>query len=149
MQNITVEHDGPDLRVEMTLSSSVTPSVHSATHPDRILLDFPGITYVEKAKKFDVQSNGVTEIQAVQYASNPLITRVVVELDQPHIYKLKAEGNRVIFTVSVAAVAEKSHGGAPAAAASGSLAGDLPPPEGISRSDRKQFINPRVAGSTI
>ena len=117
MQNITVEHDGPDLRVEMTLGSSVTPSVHSATHPDRILLDFPGITYVEKAKKLDVQSNGVTEIQAVQYASNPLITRVVVELDQPHIYKLKAEGNRVIFTVSVAAVAEKSHGGAPAAAA--------------------------------
>ncbi|HYM79268.1 MAG TPA: AMIN domain-containing protein, partial [Candidatus Dormibacteraeota bacterium] len=41
VQSVTTAREGNDLRVEITTSSPVQPSIETAVHPDRILLDFP------------------------------------------------------------------------------------------------------------
>ncbi len=52
---------------------------------------------------------------------SPMITRVVLDLDQAHPYSVKSEGNRIVLTVSAAVAVVRS--GAPVAAKSGSLTG--------------------------
>ena len=44
VQHVTAAREGTDLRVEITLSAPVKPTVETAANPDRILLDFPGTT---------------------------------------------------------------------------------------------------------
>jgi len=42
VRKVEVTRQGPDLRVEIILSSPVQPSIETAVGPDRILLDLPG-----------------------------------------------------------------------------------------------------------
>jgi hypothetical protein len=101
VQNVTVTRDGSDVRVEVTLSSPVQPSIETAIHPDRILLDFPGtITNGNTQKK--VNANGVRRVRTGRHSAVPPVTRVVLDLDQAHPYKTRAEGNRIIVTVGPA-----------------------------------------------
>jgi hypothetical protein len=123
VQNIAIAREGTDLRVEVTLSAPVKPSVETAIHPDRILLDLPDTICTDKTKKVDVHTNGVNRVRAGQHSTSPLITRVVLDLDQAHPYRLKSEGNRIILIVSSTAAARETHPGAPAAATSGTLIG--------------------------
>src|SRR6202166_4486254 len=122
VQHIAVTRDGTDLRIEVDLSSAVTPSVETAIHPDRILLDFPD-TICGPATQKIVNMNGVRRVRTAQHSTNPAITRVVLDLDRAHPYVLKSEGNRVTVIVSPALGADEARRVAPAAATSGSLAG--------------------------
>lgn len=122
VQNLAVTRDGTDLRIEVDLSSAVTPSVETAIHPDRILLDFPD-TICGPATQKIVNMNGVRRVRTAQHSTNPAITRVVLDLDRAHPYVLKSEGNRVIVIVSPVQGADEARRTAPAAATSGSLAG--------------------------
>src|SRR6202165_1223901 len=101
MQNIDVTREGTDLRIEVKLSSPVTPSVETAIHPDRILLDFPD-TICGTATKKIVNMNGVRRVRTAQHSTNPAITRIVLDLDRAHPYVLKSEGNHVTVIVSPA-----------------------------------------------
>src|SRR5271165_3595764 len=121
VQNIAFTRQGTDVRIEVTLSSPVTPSIETAVHPDRILLDLPGTTCAEGTKQVGVRVGGIRRVRAAQHSTGPMITRVVVDMDQAHPYSLKSEGNRIVLTVSPAVAALRS--GAPVAAKSGSLTG--------------------------
>jgi AMIN domain-containing protein len=122
VQSVTAVPDGANVRVEITLSTPVKPSVDTAFRPDRILLDLPDTICDGNTKKIAVNANGVRRVRAGQHSTTPLITRVILDLDQAHSYTLKTEENRIVLTVGPAATARSSHG-APAAAASGSLIG--------------------------
>ena len=124
VQNVTATREGADLRVEITLSAPVTPAVETAVHPDRILLDFPATSCGDRPQKVEVNRNGVQRVRTAQHSAAPLVTRVVLDLDRAHPYTLKAEGNRIILTVSPAENARRSVSqGAPVAATSGNLIG--------------------------
>ncbi len=123
VQSVTAAREGSDLRVEVTLSSPVAPSVETAVHPDRILLDFPDTTCNDKIKNVAVNANGVQRVRTGQHSASPLITRVVLDLDQAHPYTLKTEGSRVVLTVGPAEKARNVSHGAPVAATSGNLIG--------------------------
>jgi hypothetical protein len=120
--NVTAARQGPDLRVEITLSAPVTPSVDTAEKPNRILLDFPDTTCSADAQTISVNDNGVRRVRTSQHSTTPLITRVVVDLDQIHLYSIMNEGNRVILTV-VAPEKRSLARSAPVAATSGNLVG--------------------------
>lgn len=123
VQNIAVAREGTDLRVEVTLSAPVKPTVDTALHPDRILLDLPETICTDKTKKVDVHSNGVIRIRTSQHSTRPLRTRVVLDLDQAHPYNLKSEGNRIILIVSPTVAAKRVRQIPAAAAKSGTLTG--------------------------
>ena len=135
VRKVAYTRQGNDLRVEVTLSSPVQPSIETAVNPDRILLDFPGTVSGESAPKVEVNTYGVRRVRTGQHSAIPPVTRIVLDLDQAHPYTMKAEGNRIIITVSPTENASQSThtGGAPAPAMSGGLTGlfrhkPAPPP---------------------
>ena len=123
VQNVTATRAGTDLRVEITLSTPIKPSVKTAENPTRILLDFPETTCNGTTKNVPVNANGVRRVRAGQHSRNPLVTRIVLDLDQTHPYVVTAEGNRVILTVGAVEKARAISHGAPVAATSGNLIG--------------------------
>ncbi len=123
VQNVTAAREGTDLRIEISLSAPVKPSVETAEHPSRILLDFPETTCSDNIRNISVNVNGVRRVRTGQHSTTPLITRIVLDLDQVHPYVVTTEGNRVILTVGAAEKARSSTYGAPVAATSGNLIG--------------------------
>jgi len=122
VQAVKAFRAGTDLRIEITLSAPVKPSVETASHPDRILLDFPGTVCTDNTKKVPVRTNGVRLVRTAQHSTDPLITRVVLDLDEVNPYVVSSEGNRIVLTVAAPEKAHVAHG-APAAATSGNLIG--------------------------
>lgn len=123
VNSLTTSRAGGDLRVEIALSAAVNPSVETAAHPDRILIDLPETVCNEETKDVEVNANGVRRVRTSQHSRHPMITRVVLDLDQAHSYTLDTQGNRIILTVGPAENARKASGGAPVAATSGTLIG--------------------------
>src|SRR6202051_3079519 len=123
VQHVTTAIQGGDLRVELTLSAPVKPSFETASNPDRILLDLPDTTSSDNLRSVAVNANGVRRVRTGQHSTNPLVTRVVLDLDQAHPYTVTMEGNRIVVTVGVAEKAHNVSHGAPAAATSGNLIG--------------------------
>ncbi len=121
VENVTSSRVGVDLRIEITLSAPVKPAVETAEHPNRILLDFPETTCAAETRNVFVNANGVRRVRTGQHSTTPLITRVVLDLDQMHPYVVTVEGNRVILTVPPI-TKSRSHG-APVAATSGDIIG--------------------------
>ena len=122
VQNVTAAREGTDLRVEITLSAPVKPSVETAEKPSRILLDFPETRSNSRAKTMSVNENGVRRVRAGQHSTTPLITRVIIDLDQLRAYTIKNEGNLVVLTIGGPEKRSASRR-APVAATSGNLVG--------------------------
>ena len=123
VENVTVARDGSGLRVEVTLSSPVQPSVETAINPDRILLDFPGtITNSKTEKEIHMQMEYAAYARASTAACLP-VTRVVLDLDQARSYTTRAEGNRIIITVGPLLSAKSGRSAGPAPPVSLGLGG--------------------------
>jgi hypothetical protein len=122
VQNVTVAREGIDLRIEITLSAPVTPTVDTAENPHRILLDFPDTVVSSAAKLVPVNDNGVRRVRVGQHSTAPMVTRIVVDLDQVHLYSVRSEGKRVIVSV-VAPDKREVARNVPVAATSGNLVG--------------------------
>lgn len=122
VQNVTVAREGTDVRVEITLSAPVTPSVDTAVKPNRILLDLPETIPGTSPKAVPVNDNGIRQVRTGQHSTLPLVTRIVVDLDQVHLYSVTTEGNRIILSV-VAPDKRAMSRSVPVAATGGNLAG--------------------------
>jgi len=125
VRNVTTSHQGSDLRIEITVSTPVTPAVETAANPNRILLDFPGTICFDNTRNVSVHANGVRQVRTAQHSTSPYVTRVVLDLDEVRPYVVTAEGNRIILTVAGVEKTASSRDGAPVAATSGNLLGAL------------------------
>jgi len=121
VQQVTTARDGNNLRVEITLSAPVKPSVETAANPNRILLDFPDTICSDSTKNVAVHWNGVRQVRTGQHSTSPFVTRVVLDLDQTHPYVVTAEGNKIVLTVEGLEKGRVASHGAPVAATSGNL----------------------------
>jgi hypothetical protein len=119
---ITATRQGGEVLVQITLTAAVKPSAEAAIHPDRIVLDFPDTTSNADIKDVAVHLNGVHRVRMGQHSRIPLITRVVVDLDQARSYMVMVDGN--VITLSIGSPEKvRASRGAPAAATSGNLIG--------------------------
>ena len=121
LQDVHVAHSGEDLLVQMHLSASAKPSIHSAENPYRLILDFPG-TLPKAPERMAVNTNGVRSIRVAVNSSNPPITRVVIELDRPHPFALQTDANGISLVISPV-VSARVGKGAPSAGATGGFIG--------------------------
>ncbi|HEV2400518.1 MAG TPA: AMIN domain-containing protein [Candidatus Sulfotelmatobacter sp.] len=121
LRNVAATRDGNNVRIEITLSARVKPSVETATNPSRILLDLPGTTCNQGANTVPINLGGVLRVRTAQHSTKPPVTRVVLDLDQTHPYVVTADGNRVILTIDTTEKKRASSSGAPVAATSGNL----------------------------
>jgi hypothetical protein len=123
LQSVTTARQGAELRVEVTLSSPVKPSFDTASNPDRILLDLPDTRSNDAVRSLAVNVNGVRRVRSGQHSTSPLVTRVVLDLDQTQPYTVKTEGNKIIVTIGAVEHVRRATQGAPVAATSGNLIG--------------------------
>lgn len=122
IQNIAVVRDRGDLRVEVTLSSPVRPSIELAHHPDRLLVQLPNTKDRSRQGKIEVNSNGVRTVHTVLALEDGTSTNIVVELDHARPYVWSSDRNRIVLTFSsVASAQERSARDTTTAASSAGL----------------------------
>ncbi len=122
LQSVSTERDGENLRVEITLSAPTKPAHETAVHPDRILLDFPHTVNHAGTRNIAVNANGIRHVRIGQHTARPLVTRVVIDLDRPHVYSVTTVGNRIVVTIAQLENSRTARG-APVAATTGNLIG--------------------------
>ena len=125
IRNLNVALDDDKVRIEVTVSEPVEPSVTIATSPDRLVLDLPGTEARARQRHIPVNQNGVKGVRVGLNSSNPAVTRVVVDLNGAHPYGLKTVGNKIILTVLPGVSVAARRDTRPAPAASGALFGSL------------------------
>ena len=91
VRKVTTSRQGTDLRIEITISAPVKPTVDTAANPNRILLDFPNTICNNTTKSVLVHANGVRQVRTAQHSTTPYITRVVLDLDEVRPYVVTAE----------------------------------------------------------
>jgi len=123
VQKVNVRSDGNEVRVELTLSSSVSPSVVVATNPDRLVLELPNTLSDGKQKRVSSSVPGVRGVRLGLHQADPPVTHLVVDLEQGTPYRLETDHNRITLVLSPPAAATASRHQAPARPVSGGLAG--------------------------
>ncbi len=114
-----------EIRVEVTLSTAVTPSVEVAQHPDRLVLKLPGTVSSVQQKRLAVRQLGVRSVRFGLNHPNPPETHLVVDLDQEHPYRILTDGTKIILVVETPLSVSARRRTAPAAAASRPLISSL------------------------
>src|SRR5205814_4873821 len=77
----------------------------------------------DRVKSVAVNANGVRHVRTGLHSTRPLVTRIVLDLDQARPYTVQVEGNRIVVTISAVENAHKTSHSAPVAATSGNLIG--------------------------
>ena len=122
VQKLQVVNAGDDVRIELTLSTSIKPSVVVATKPDRLVLELPNTSSDGKQKHVAVHRLGIRDVRIGLHQSDPPITHLVVDLDESVPYRLLTEENRITLIISPGSVSRSKHM-SPARAVSGGLTG--------------------------
>ena len=99
VEDLSVSKGKDEVRVEVTVSSPVTPRLVVTSQPSRLLLQLPGTVPGTNHQLINVSGNGVESVRLVVDNSSASSTTVVVALDQEHPYGLSTEGNKIILTV--------------------------------------------------
>jgi len=96
---------------EVSISGSGPLTYHSLhlQNPDRLVLDFSGSHLTTSEKHIASNLDPVREIRLAQFT--PQVSRVVIDLRQPAVYNIKAEGSTV--TVSFATKASAGTASSP------------------------------------
>ena len=125
MTSVSAGRDGDRVRIEITLSSAVQPASETTSNPSRILIDLPNTTSNDSYRSVPVNDGGVRRVRSGQHSTTPLVTRVVVDLDQSRRYSLETNGNRVVVMIGKPEDPSTAQRNGPAPAASGSVLGTL------------------------
>ena len=99
IKNVNIVPSGENLKVEVTLTGSVNPSVVIATNPDRLVLELPNTVTQAKQQHIAVNCDGVKDVRIGLKSAAPLLTRLVVDLDNARPYGLAVTGKTIALTI--------------------------------------------------
>jgi len=99
IQKLGVSQENTSMRIEVTLSSPVTPRISLATKPDRLVLEFadtsPGIAPVST----EVKQQGVKSVRIEHATGAPPATRIIVLLERARPYGISTQGSKIVLTL--------------------------------------------------
>jgi hypothetical protein len=127
VRKIKVAPCGNNMKIEVTLTSHVVPTVMTATNPDRLVVELPNTAVNAKQERIEVNQDGIEALRIGLNNGDPPITRVVVDLTRARPFGFTSGGNTITLTVLPPPAATQTNGQARAAApaASGSMIGKL------------------------
>jgi hypothetical protein len=109
VQHVMVRGAGADMEVEIQTSGApVAPDTQAITGPDRIVVDFPGATPAADLHALQVNRGPLKSVRAGLFFNNPPITRVVLDLTEPHAYHISTTQNAIVVKLGAVGVAQKS-----------------------------------------
>jgi len=91
-----------DLELQITSSQAVTPEAQIVVNPYRLVIDLPNSTPGAGLHNLLVNRGDVKGIRVGQFAKNPPVTRLVLDLKAPIVYQISASGQNVVFKLSSA-----------------------------------------------
>jgi AMIN domain len=95
--------DAPgDWELQITSSQPVTPQAQIVVRPYRLVIDLPNSTPGAGLHNLLVNRGDVKGIRVGQFAKNPPVTRLVLDLKAPIVYQISASGQNVVFKLSSA-----------------------------------------------
>lgn len=101
VEHVVVHQDGSALTVEIqTSGAAVAPDTQAIAGPDRIVIDFPGAMPAADLRALQVNRGGLKRIRSGLFFSNPPITRVVLDLEEPQSYQIATSRNAIVVTLS-------------------------------------------------
>ena len=95
---------GSTLEVEIAASGPVVPRAQVITGPDRLVIDFPNAMPARELHTLAINSGEVRQARVGIFSSNPLVTRVVLDLKSPQPYQLFPFGNRVVVKMGASKI---------------------------------------------
>ena len=96
LQGVTVTSAPGGISVEITASQPVAPRSQSATDPDRLVLDFPNTQPASDLHSKLLNQGELKGFRVARFSVNPLVTRVVIDLNSPQHYQIFPDGKTVI-----------------------------------------------------
>jgi len=123
IRNLAVVQEKGGVRIEVDLTSPVTPEV-TVVNPEQLVLELPGAVAEQRAP-IRVNQNGVQSVVVDNPAGSPL-THVIITLSETRAYDLAVQGSKVVLTVLPAGeITARKRDEGPASAASVPLIGRL------------------------
>ena len=106
--------DGDKVRVDIGLTSPVTPIVHMAGKMGLLVLDFPNVDLQTQSRRIMVNHAGVGDVHAAIHSAVPLDTWIVVRIDSDRPYAIETAGSKLVLSIlphsALAAASEKKSG---------------------------------------
>lgn len=87
---------GNGLELEIAASGPLTPRSQVITSPDRVVIDFPNASPAKGLRNLEINRGDVTDARVGLFASNPPVTRIVLDLKSPQAYQIFPSGNTVV-----------------------------------------------------
>ncbi len=90
---------GTEIRIELSVSASVSEAQVVATYPDSLILDIPGAVYRGLPRRLPVNAAGIRAVRVWMQSEDPPLTRVVVEIDQNEEYLVSSDQKGIVLRV--------------------------------------------------
>ena len=87
------------MELEIAASGPISPRAQIVTGPDRLVLDFPNAVPAKGLHDIELDRGDLKGARIGLFSSNPMTTRVVLDLKSPQTYKLFPSGNTVIVKI--------------------------------------------------
>jgi hypothetical protein len=121
IRRVAVLNSGNNFELEISASQPVAPQTQVVTGPDRLVIDFPQSVPGAGLRPVVLHAGEVKGIRVGLFASNPPVTRVVLDLNSPQPYQVFPSGNGVIVKIN----SSGSQAAAPSPAIT--MAANIPP----------------------
>jgi hypothetical protein len=91
--------EGTEIRIELGTTALIPEAQVAATYHDSLILDLPGAVYHGVPRRIQVNKAGVLAVRLWMQSEDPLLTRVVVEIDRTQQYLLSSDGRAIVLRV--------------------------------------------------
>ena len=126
LENLGVVIQKNQVKVEVDLTSVITPRVFVATNPERLMIELPGVGAESERAPVPGNDQDVKWVWVeTDKAANPPMSRVVVVLSDSRPYRVDADGSKIVLTVLPAGKSDAEKQNGPVGAASAPLVGRL------------------------
>lgn len=96
LQSVTVTSAPGGMTVEFAASQPVALRSQTATDPDRLVLDFPNTQPSADLHSKLLNQGDLKGYRVARFSANPLVTRVVIDLNSPQHFQIFPDGKTVI-----------------------------------------------------
>jgi hypothetical protein len=100
VRRVTVFPNGDSVQVEISASGPVTPEAQVVTGPDRLVIDFPNSTPGKDLHNLSINRGKIKGLRVGLFASNPPVTRIVVDLTGPQPYEIVPSGSTIVLKLN-------------------------------------------------
>src|SRR5260370_42094822 len=89
VKNVNAFLDGGEVRIEVELTTPVTPIIRELQNPSRLIIDLPKAYVGNQSQRMEMYRNGVYEIHVGGRTTNRSNTRIVVGIDSARPYAIR------------------------------------------------------------